>query len=88
MATPAQQSSPATALLVNNNANNTNVSEETSLIAFYNELSSLVQSIPKHKVFLIDGNMNVSTGKNVNNRFGLHFVKQIWGISTRFHARK
>ena len=28
----------------------TNVSEETELIAFYDELSSLVHSIPKHKV--------------------------------------
>ena len=28
----------------------TNVSEETDLIAFYDELSSLVRSIPKHNV--------------------------------------
>ena len=31
----------------------TNVSEETELIAFYDELSSLVHSIPKHNVLVI-----------------------------------
>ena len=38
--------------------NPTNVSEETKLIAFYDELSSLVRSIPKHNVLVIGGNMN------------------------------
>ena len=32
----------------------TNVSKETDLIAYYNELSSLARSIPKHN-FLING---------------------------------
>ena len=36
----------------------TNVSEETELIAFYDELSSLVRSIPKHNVLVINGDMN------------------------------
>ena len=36
----------------------TNVSEETELIAFYDELSSLVRSIPKHNVLVIGGDMN------------------------------
>ena len=31
----------------------TNVSEETELVAFYDELSSLVRSIPKHNVLVI-----------------------------------
>ena len=35
-----------------------NVSDETDLIAFYNELSSLVRSIPKHNVLIIEGDMN------------------------------
>ena len=42
----------------------TNISEETNLIAFYNELSSLVRGIPKHNVLII--------GKNGNNKFSLH----------------
>ena len=50
----------------------TNVSEETELIAFYNELSSLVRSIPKHNVHVIGGDMNVRIGKNVNHKFSLH----------------
>ena len=36
----------------------TNVSEETELITFYNELSSLVHNTPKHNVLVIVGDMN------------------------------
>ena len=44
----------------------TNVSEKTELIAFYDELSSLVRSIPKHNVLVIGGDMKAHIGKNVN----------------------
>ena len=47
----------------NDNPSPTNVSEETDLIAFYNKLSSLVCSIPKHKVLVIGGDMNAQIGK-------------------------
>ena len=40
-----------------------NVSEETDLIAFYNELSSLVRSIPKYNGLIIGGEMNAQIGK-------------------------
>ena len=63
MATPAQQLSPYSS---------TNVSAETDIIAFYNELSSLVPNIPKHNVFVIGGDMNAQIGKNVNLKFSLH----------------
>ena len=36
----------------------TNFSEETDHIAFYNELSSLARSIPKHNILIIGGDMN------------------------------
>ena len=49
----------------------TNVSEETDIIAFYDELSSLVRCIPKHKVLVIGGNMNAQIGKNGNHKFSL-----------------
>ena len=49
----------------------TNVSDETDLITFYNELASLVCSIPKHKVSIIVEDMNAQIGKNLN--------KQKWG---------
>ena len=49
----------------------TNVSEETELVAFYNELSSLVSSIPKHNVLVIGGDMNTQIGKNGNNKYSL-----------------
>ena len=50
----------------------TNVREETDLITFYNELSSLVCSIPKHNVLIISGDINVQISKNVSNKFSLH----------------
>ena len=50
----------------------TNVSKETELINFYNELSSLARSIPKHNILIIDGELNTQNGKIVNNKFSLH----------------
>ena len=52
--------------------NPTNVSEETELIAFYDELSSLLHSIPKHNVLVIDGDMNAQIGENGNHKYSLH----------------
>ena len=50
----------------------TNVSEETELVAFYDELSSLVRTIPKHNVLVIRGDMNAQIEKNRNNKYSLH----------------
>ena len=50
----------------------TNVSEETELDAFYDELSSLVRSIPKHNVLVLGGDMNAQIAKNGNNRHSFH----------------
>ena len=50
----------------------TNVSEETELVTFYEELSSLVRSIPKHNQLVIGGDMNAQIGKNRNNKYSLH----------------
>ena len=61
MVTPAQQSSPSIVLPM--------LAKKTDLIHFYNELSSLVRSIPKHNVLVIGRDMNAQIGKNVNNKF-------------------
>ena len=50
----------------------TNAREETELIAFYDELSSLVRSIPKHKFLVIGSDMNAQIGKNGNHKYSLH----------------
>ena len=50
----------------------TNVNEETELVVFYDERSSLVRSIPKHNVLVIGGDMNAQIGKNGNNRYSHH----------------
>ena len=49
-----------------------NVSEETELVDFYDELFSLVRSIPKHNMLVIGGDMNAQIGKNRNNKYSLH----------------
>ena len=50
----------------------TNVSEETELVTFYDELSSLVRDIPKHNMLVIGGDINAQIGKNGNNKYSLH----------------
>ena len=50
----------------------TNVSEEAELVTFYDELSSLVRSIPKHNMLVIGGDINAQIGKNGNNKYSLH----------------
>ena len=52
--------------------NPTNVSEETELVTFYDELSSLVRSILKPNMLVIGGDMNAQIGKNGNNKYSLH----------------
>ena len=47
----------------------TDANDETDLITFYNDLSSLVRSISKHNVLIISGDMNAQTGKKENNKF-------------------
>ena len=49
----------------------TNVSEETEQVTFYEELSSLVRSIPKHNLLVIGGDMNAQIRKNRNNKYSL-----------------
>ena len=41
----------------------TNVSEENEIVTFYEDLSSLVRSIPKHNLLVIGGDMNAQIGK-------------------------
>ena len=50
----------------------TNVSEEAELVTFYDELSSLVRSIPKHNLLVIGGDMNAQIGKKGNHKYSLH----------------
>ena len=42
----------------------TNASDETDLINFYNELSSLVGMILKHNILIIGGDRNAQIDKN------------------------
>ena len=50
----------------------TNVSKETELVTFYDELLSLVRSIPKHSMLVIGGDMNAQIRKNGKNKYSLH----------------
>ena len=61
------------------------ISEETDLIAVYNELSALVRSIPKDNILVIGRDMNVQIGKKGKPQIQLtQLVKQKWGTSNRF----
>ena len=50
----------------------TNASDETDIITFYNELSSLVRHIPKYGVLTSGEDMNAQMGKDKNNKICLH----------------
>ena len=50
----------------------TNVREETEPVAFYDELSSLERSIPKHNILIISGDMDAQIGKKGNNKYSIH----------------
>ena len=50
----------------------TNVSEETELVTFYDELFSWVRSIPKHNMLVIGEDMKAQIGKNGNKKHRLH----------------
>ena len=52
----------------------TNVSEENEIATFYEDLSSLVRSIPKHNLLVIGGDMNAQIGKNRHNKHSLHYT--------------
>ena len=49
----------------------TNVSEETELVTFYDELSSLLRSIPKHNMLVIGGDMNAQIYSRSGNNDSL-----------------
>ena len=77
----------------------TNISEETDLIAFYNELPPIVRTIPKHNILVIGGDMNAQIGKDVNHKFSLHSSSSRNGehltdrnrltcLNTKFQKRK
>ena len=55
----------------------TNVSEETELVAFYDELSSLLRSIPKHNVLVISGDMNAQIRKKTETTNTVYTTRQI-----------
>ena len=57
----------------------THASDETDPDTFYNELSSLVHSIPKHNVLIIREGMYAQIGKSVNHKFSLHNLSNVNG---------
>ena len=47
----------------------TNVTEETDIITFYNELPSFVRHIPKHNILIIGGDVNAQISSDENKKF-------------------
>ena len=50
----------------------TNASDESDIIIFYNELSSLVRHIPKCNVLITGEDINAQISKDENNTFRYH----------------
>ena len=61
---------PSTTIISSNNP--TNANDEINIMMFYNELSFLVRSIPKHNVLIIGGHINAQTGQHKTKKFSLH----------------
>ena len=57
---------PSTTIISCNSPNN--VSDEMDIITFYNELSFLVQHIPKYNVLIIREHMNDQISKDETNK--------------------
>ena len=65
-----------------------NVSDETDMITFSNELSSIDWHIPKRIILVIGRDMNFQIGKD-ENKFYLQIpVKQVWRKSSRFFTHE
>ena len=52
----------------------TNIADEQEVIDFYNDLSSLIRSVPKHNVLVIGGDLNAEIGQNIHHKFTYHFT--------------
>ena len=66
----------------------TNASDETDIITFYNELSSLVWHIPRHNNLIIAEAMNTQIGKDKNNIFCLiEMVNRLACLNTKFQIK-
>ena len=50
----------------------TNISEETEVEDFYNDLSSLSRDVPKHNVLIVGGDMNAQLGSSKDNKHTYH----------------
>ena len=61
----------------------TNISKETELIAFFDELSSLVRCIPKDNVLVIGRDMNTKIEENGNHKYSLHNLSNRNGQNLR-----
>ena len=74
-------SNPSTKIICNSP---TNGSDETDLNTFYNELSSLVHSIPKYNILIIRGEMNAQIDRKCKQQIQL----TEWGTPNGFLIRK
>ena len=57
--------------------NPTNISDEQEIIYFYDDLSSLVRSVPKHSALIIDGDLNAQIGQNIHHKFTCHHKEMV-----------
>ena len=80
----------------------TNIADEQEVIIFYDDLSSLVRSVPKHNVPILGGDLNAQIGqsmhhkltyRHISNRNGEHLEHFLIGngllyVNKRFQKRR
>ena len=50
----------------------TNIADEQKVINVYDDLSSLVRSVPKHNVLIVGGDLNAQIGQSIHHKFTYH----------------
>ena len=57
----------------------TNIADEQEAIDFYNDLSSLIRSVPKHNILIIGGDLMQKLYKTytINSRIILHLIEMV-----------
>ena len=80
----------------------TNIADEQEVIDFYDDLSSLICSVPKHNVLIIRGDLNAQIGQSIHHKFRYYYRSNRNGeylehfliendllcINTRFQKRR
>ena len=58
----------------------TKITDEQEVIDFYDDLSSLIRSVPKHNVLIIGRDLNAQIGQSIHHKFTYYYTSNRWRI--------